>query len=79
MKLILNTLKFEQLQGGRTDVEMASLLGLNRCQLWRAKNNINGVGEKFIAGFKRAFPDENMDEFFLLNPLQESDSSIKSV
>lgn len=78
MKLVLNKQKFLDLQGNMTDVKMADLLHMNRTQLWRIKNNLANVGEKFIAGFKQAFPRENTDEFFLLKTLQQSDTSIQS-
>lgn len=46
-----------------TDTAMAKKIGISRPQLWRAKGG-SPVGEKFIAGFKSAFPRLDIEEFF---------------
>ena len=64
--LRLSKNKFLELQGSRTEQEMASLLGISRTQLWRLKTGANEVGSKFLSNFKSCFPDEPLDAYFLI-------------
>ncbi|KEI87588.1 hypothetical protein [Clostridium botulinum] len=56
--------------------EMADVMCISRAHLWRVLNNQCNPGEQFIAGFKKAFPEESFDEFFLVNMLQQNDTRI---
>jgi len=75
MYLKLDVEKFNQLQYdlNLTDTAMANRLGINRSHLWKIKNKGN-IGEKFIAGFKSAFPYLTIDDFFLAQTLHSSDT-----
>ena len=64
MKLNIN--KFNELTKAFTDSQLSLLIGVSRCQIWRAKNNYN-VGSKFIAGFRKAFPKAKTDDYFFYN------------
>ncbi|QDY32705.1 hypothetical protein [Clostridium sporogenes] len=56
--------------------EMAKIMCISRTHLWRVLNNQCNPGEQFIAGFKKAFPKESFDNFFLVRVLQENDTNI---
>lgn len=71
MKIYLNIEVFEKLQGKISNKTMAKKLKVSRSQLWRAKSG-EPVGEKFIAGFKEAFPSQSIDRFFLTRMLNRS-------
>lgn len=66
LRLILRVDKFIALQQelGINDTTMAKRIGISRPQLWRIKK-YHRVGEKFVACFKNAFPELNMDDFFI--------------
>lgn len=64
MKLFLNISEFKKLQKNASNIEMSKTLNVSRSQLWRAKSG-EPVGEKFIAGFKSAYPRMSTDKFFL--------------
>ena len=76
MELILNVDEFKDLQRkySYNTSKMARKIGISRTQLWRVLNYQSNPGEQFIAGFKKAFPEENLDKFFLLKVLQRSDT-----
>lgn len=60
----LNTSKFlSELQKNDTDTYISKKMGISRTQLWRAKKG-QGVGEIFIIGFKKAFPQAKFEEYF---------------
>ncbi|WP_312906810.1 hypothetical protein [Tissierella praeacuta] len=63
--LELNLEEFDKLQGDMTDIDMAKKLEISRTQLWRIKNKKTSVGQKFIAAFMRAYPEEKINKFFL--------------
>lgn len=63
--LELNVEEFNKLQGNMTDIDMARKLEISRTQLWRIKNKKTSVGQKFIAAFMRAYPEEKIEDFFL--------------
>ncbi len=67
MRLILKVERLNALQRnlGLTDTAMAKKIGISRPQLWRAKQR-QPIGEKFIAGFKNAFPKLHMDDYFMV-------------
>ncbi|GAB6085326.1 hypothetical protein [Alkaliphilus crotonatoxidans] len=67
MRLILRVEKLLILQQRLrlTDTAMAKKIGISRPQLWRAKQR-QPIGEKFIAGFKNAFPEVKLDDFFMI-------------
>lgn len=77
MALILNVSEFSKLQNKHSlnMSKTAEALGVSRSQLWRILNGLSNPGEQFIAGFKKAFPEENFDKFFLLEVLHEADTS----
>lgn len=78
MELILNKIEFLKLKK-RKKLKMAELavrLGISRSQLWRVMNKQCSPGQQFIAGFKRAFPEENLDTFFMLNVLHKGDTCV---
>ena len=60
----LNLCKFMNLQKEMTEVDMAKKLRISRSQLWRIKKKNCSVGEKFISGFREAFPQESFDDYF---------------
>lgn len=76
MVLKLNVENFIKLQNEKklNMTEMSEKLCISRSHLWRVLNKQCNPGEQFIAGFKRAFPNESLDDFFLINMLQQSDS-----
>lgn len=76
IELILNIPQFLLLKSKYklTMKEMSEKLGISRVQLWRILNNQSNPGEQFIAGFKKAFPTEEFNDFFLLSVLQVSDT-----
>jgi len=59
----LNLENFNKLTEGLTRTQISKKLGISRCQLWRIKNGDN-VGTKVISNFKKAFPEENSDNYF---------------
>ena len=56
--------KLYKLQGNDSDAVFAKKLGIGRSQLWRIKTKKNKVGSKFIQGFMKAFPKENIKDYF---------------
>lgn len=62
--LELNIEGFNKLQGNMTDVDMAKKLDISRTQLWRVKTKRTNVGQKFIAAFMKAYPNEKIENFF---------------
>ncbi|MEM5777674.1 MAG: hypothetical protein QXJ06_04490 [Candidatus Aenigmatarchaeota archaeon] len=77
MNIFLNKEEFLKLQK-KTNLnftEIANKIGISRSQLWRILNGHSNPGERFIAGFKMAFAEENFDKFFLIKPLRKSDTS----
>lgn len=67
MNIKLNIEKFNELQGDLSDTAMAELLGIGRTQLWRLKKGESRPGQRFIAGFLKAFPDEPFEEYFFVS------------
>ena len=61
----INKSNFEKIQGKLNNKEFAEKLGIERTTLWRLKNGA-GAGAKVISNFKKAFPKENISEYFLL-------------
>lgn len=60
----INETKFNELQGGLSDTRFASILGINRSQLYRAKNGYSAVGAGLLEGFMTAYPDLDVREYF---------------
>ncbi len=60
----INQEKFDELQGGLSDTRFASLLGINRSQLYRARHGYSAVGAGLIEGFMTAFPELDIREYF---------------
>ena len=54
-----------ELQKEMTDTELAKIMQISRVQLWRAKKG-ECVGERFIRGFKIAFPAASIDNYFYI-------------
>lgn len=75
IELILNVPELTKLKKkySLNTTQLAEALSVSRSQLWRIMNKQCNPGEQFIAGFKQAFPNEEFDNFFLLQPLQQSD------
>ncbi len=71
--LCVNTDKLYELQGDMNETEMARKLGVSRSQLWRIKTKHSAVGTEFIAKFKKAYPEESIDDIFFVSdvPLKE--------
>ena len=63
-KMAVNIEKLYKLQGDTSDIDFSKKLGIGRSQLWRIKTRKNKVGSKFIQGFMKAFPKENIKEYF---------------
>jgi len=60
----LNTEKFlSELQKEQTDTYLAHKMGISRTQLWRAKKG-NTIGQIFIIGLKKAFPEAKFEDYF---------------
>lgn len=80
MNLVLNIPEFIKLQEEHklNMTRMADTLGISRSQLWRILNKQCNPGEQFIAGFKIAFPEENLEKFFLPDVLHSGDTYNKS-
>jgi len=80
LSFILNKQEFINLQDTKklSMTEMANLIGVSRSQLWRILRGSCNPGEQFLAGFKKAFPKENFDNFFLIDMVQQSDTKNKS-
>ena len=51
-------------QGGLSDTRSASILGINRSQLYRARNGYSAVGAGLLEGFMTAYPDLDVREYF---------------
>jgi len=60
----INETKFNELQGGLSDTRFASILGINRSQLYRAKNGYSAVGAGLLEGFMTAYSDLDVREYF---------------
>ena len=60
----INETKFNELQGGLSDTRFASILGINRSQLYRARNGYSAVGVGLLEGFMTAYPDLDVREYF---------------
>ena len=60
----INETKFNELRGGLSDTRFASILGINRSQLYRAKNGYSAVGAGLLEGFMTAYPDLDVREYF---------------
>lgn len=64
MKIKLVYEKFFELQGFMTEQEMAEKIGVSREQLWRIKRRKSNVGKNFISKFRKAFPNEQPEQYF---------------
>ena len=60
----INETKLNELQGDLSDTRFASILGINRSQLYRAKNGYSAVGAGLLEGFMTAYPDLDVREYF---------------
>ena len=60
----INETKFNELQGGLSDTRFASILGINRSQLYRARNGYSAAGAGLLEGFMTAYPDLDVREYF---------------
>ena len=60
----INETKFNELQGGLSDTRFASILGINRSQLYRTRNGYSAVGAGLLEGFMTAYPDLDVREYF---------------
>lgn len=78
MVLKLNIDNFMKLQkkNNLNMTEISNLLGVSRSHLWRILNDHCNPGEQFIAGFKKAFPNESFDNFFSVKMLQQNDTKV---
>jgi hypothetical protein len=47
----INETKFNELQGGLSDTRFASIFGINRSQLYRARNGYSAVGAGLLLEF----------------------------
>lgn len=76
MVLVANTKEFNKLKKelGLNYTQLAKKIGVSRTQLWRVLNQQCVPGEQFITGFKIAFPNYEFEKFFLIQPLQQSDT-----
>lgn len=59
--------KLYELQGELNETQMARKLEISRSQLWRIKNNHSAVGPEFITKFKKAFPEESIEDIFFVS------------
>ena len=60
----INEMKFNELQGGLSDTKFASILGINRSQLYRARNGYSAVGAGMLEGFMTAYPELDVRDYF---------------
>lgn len=60
----INEIKFNELQGGLSDTKFASILGINRSQLYRARNGYSAVGAGMLEGFMTAYPELDVRDYF---------------
>ena len=60
----INETKLNELQGDLSDTRFASILGINRSQLYRARNGYSAVGAGLLEGFMTAYPDLDVREYF---------------
>ena len=65
--ICVNTSRLQKLQGNMTDEQFAKLMNISRQHLVRVKNSKNSVGEKMLKGFKKSFPNEDVNEYFFLS------------
>ncbi|KRQ86015.1 hypothetical protein ABG79_02147 [Caloramator mitchellensis] len=77
MALVANINEFNKLQQslGLNYSQLAAKIGVSRTQLWRVLKQQCVPGEQFIAGFKAAFPNQDLEKFFLLKMVQQSDTT----
>ena len=75
----VNIDRLYELQGRTTNKDFAGMLGVTRSQLWRIVTEKSKPGTKFIANFKRAFPDEPIDAIFRLNNVEGNEQSCENV
>lgn len=68
--LRLNLSAFYRLQGELNETEMSRKLGISRSQLWRIKTKSSAVGELFISNFKKAYPNEALDDCFFIENVE---------
>lgn len=71
MKIKLKQANFFKLQGFYSETEMAEKIGVSREQLWRIKKGRSPVGKNFISKFRKAFPNESVDDYFEFVGAQE--------
>ena len=57
---------------------LARAMGLSVSQLYRVRNGKRGIGDKFIIGAKKAFPDYRLDELFCFDSDQSSDNMMET-
>lgn len=69
-KLAINQDEFSKLIDKYGPIALAKKMGISRTQLWRVLKGHCGPGEDFITAFKRAFPNQEFDKFFLIKVLQ---------
>ena len=60
----INQDKFDELQGSMSDTKFAETLGINRSQLFRARNGYSAVGAGLLEGFMIAFPELDIHDYF---------------
>lgn len=46
--------------------KVSKLMGIHRSHLWKVIKGKQSPGNKFLNGFKMAFPDEQSNNFFLI-------------
>ena len=60
----MNEAKFDELQGSLSDTKFASILGIDRVQLYRARKGYSAVGAGFLEGFMTAYPELDVRDYF---------------
>lgn len=77
--LRLNASKFLELQGDRSESNMAKFIGISRSQLWRIKKGRSAVGGEFLSKFKRRYPNESLDDYFFESDVPQKKQRQKGV
>lgn len=73
----INTSVIYEIQGSLTESEFSDKLQISRSQLWRIKNNKSNVGIDFLFAVKKAFPNVDLNIFFVNNVTQNTQSNKK--
>lgn len=73
--MILKTRIFELLDGRYRNLgDLARAMGISVSQLYRVRQGVRYINQKFIIGAIRAFPEYRLDELFYLVAVSPADN-----